>query len=102
MGVWANPLRARAGHICLWPQHCTAPIGSALAHCPPTPPPHRFRCPPQVLAVAPSNVAVDNIVERLAVHLPGSSPRVLRIGHPARMTPLVLKHCLDAKIQVRG
>ncbi len=50
--------------------------------------------------MAPSNVAVDNIVERLAVPLPGSAPRVLRVGHPARMTPVVLKHCLDAKIQV--
>ena len=57
-------------------------------------------CANQVLAVAPSNVAVDNIVERLAVRLPGSAPNVLRIGHPARMTPAVLQHCLDAKIQV--
>jgi superfamily I DNA and/or RNA helicase len=54
----------------------------------------------RVLAVAPSNVAVDNMVERLAVKLPGSAPRVLRVGHPARMTPTVLQHCMDAKIRV--
>jgi ATP-dependent RNA/DNA helicase IGHMBP2 len=70
---------------CVAPSHLTPPCSTIV----------------QVLAVAPSNVAVDNIVERLAVQLPGSAPRVLRIGHPARMTPAVLKHCLDAKIQVQ-
>jgi ATP-dependent RNA/DNA helicase IGHMBP2 len=53
----------------------------------------------QVLAVAPSNVAVDNIVERLCVKLSGSSPNVVRVGHPARMSTTVLQHCLDAKIK---
>lgn len=54
----------------------------------------------QVLAVAPSNVAVDNIVERLAVRLPGSNVKVVRVGHPARMSPAVLDHCLDAQVKV--
>jgi superfamily I DNA and/or RNA helicase len=45
----------------------------------------------KVLACAPSNVAVDNIVEKLN----GSKVKVLRIGHPARILPSVLKHSLD-------
>jgi ATP-dependent RNA/DNA helicase IGHMBP2 len=58
-----------------------------------------------VLAVAPSNIAVDNMVERLA--RPVVDPRtkrtrrpakMVRIGHPARITPNVLKHCLEAHI----
>ena len=37
----------------------------------------------KVLACAPSNIAVDNIIERLAAAEPGL--RIVRIGHPARM-----------------
>ncbi|XP_049637146.1 DNA-binding protein SMUBP-2 [Suncus etruscus] len=46
----------------------------------------------KVLCCAPSNVAVDNLVERLArCHL-----RLLRLGHPARLLPSIQEHCLDA------
>lgn len=50
----------------------------------------------KVLACAPSNLAVDNLVERLvAAGLPA-----LRLGHPARVLPAVVEHTLDE--QVRG
>lgn len=39
----------------------------------------------------PSNISVDNIVERLALH--GVS--LVRLGHPARLLPSVLDHSLD-------
>lgn len=47
-----------------------------------------------MLAVAPSNIAVDNLVERLAV----SSPKlkIIRLGHPARLVPSVLQYSLDS------
>ena len=41
----------------------------------------------QVLACAASNVAVDNLVERLARSDPKLS--VVRMGHPARLLPQV-------------
>jgi len=47
-----------------------------------------------VLACAPSNLAVDNLVERLAAA--GVDP--VRIGHPARVLPAVLEHTLDARV----
>lgn len=50
----------------------------------------------RVLVVAPSNVAVDNIAERLAV-VP-QKIRFVRAGHPARVMPSVMKHTLDAKV----
>ena len=28
-----------------------------------------------------------------------SKPNIVRVGHPARLLPSVLTHCLDAKIQ---
>jgi superfamily I DNA and/or RNA helicase len=43
---------------------------------------------------APSNIAVDNVVERLAA----AGSRCVRLGHPARLLPAVLAHCLDARI----
>src|SRR2546425_13302346 len=46
-----------------------------------------------VLAAAPSNLAVDNLVERLAAA--GLDP--VRIGHPARVLPAVLEHTLEAR-----
>ncbi|NXX48694.1 SMBP2 protein, partial [Tricholaema leucomelas] len=46
----------------------------------------------KVLCCAPSNVAVDNLVERLA----GCSVRILRLGHPARLLEPIQKHSLDA------
>jgi superfamily I DNA and/or RNA helicase len=35
------------------------------------------------MACAPSNIAVDNMIERLAVSDP--SLKIVRIGHPARL-----------------
>uniref|UniRef100_A0A8C5D0E7 DNA-binding protein SMUBP-2 n=1 Tax=Gouania willdenowi TaxID=441366 RepID=A0A8C5D0E7_GOUWI len=46
----------------------------------------------KVLCCAPSNVAVDNLVERLAMH----KVKVLRLGHPARLLESIQKHSLDA------
>ncbi|KAK8049775.1 DNA polymerase alpha-associated DNA helicase A [Apiospora phragmitis] len=44
-----------------------------------------------ILVCGPSNISVDNIVERLSPHkLP-----ILRLGHPARLLPSVLNHSLD-------
>ena len=51
----------------------------------------------RVLVVAPSNVAVDNIAERLALVEP--SPGFVRAGHPARIMPKVLKHSLEYQVQ---
>lgn len=76
---------------------------------------------PQVLACAPSNVAVDNMVERLAALRVSCAPplgaadsrkrgsegagsstrllRVVRLGHPARLAPGVLAHSLEARVR---
>ena len=49
----------------------------------------------RVLVCGPSNISVDNVVERLAPHkLP-----ILRLGHPARLLPSVLNHSLDVLTQ---
>lgn len=49
-----------------------------------------------VLACAPSNLAVDNIFERLltAPELSGNG-RVVRLGHPARVTPALRDNTLE-------
>lgn len=53
----------------------------------------------RVLACAASNVAVDNLVERLAAQKPGGKAvRVVRVGHPARLLPQVLANSLEAKV----
>ncbi|KAL4806239.1 P-loop containing nucleoside triphosphate hydrolase protein [Aspergillus unguis] len=49
----------------------------------------------RVLVCGPSNISVDNIVERLA---PNKIP-VVRIGHPARLLPSVLDHSLEVLTQ---
>ncbi|KAJ5422281.1 hypothetical protein N7491_010726 [Penicillium cf. griseofulvum] len=49
----------------------------------------------RVLVCGPSNVSVDNIVERLA---PKKVP-VVRIGHPARLLPSVLEYSLEVLTQ---
>ena len=46
----------------------------------------------KVLACAPSNTAVDNLLERLAA----SVDRVVRVGHPARVKEELRTHTLDA------
>ncbi|HLU89758.1 MAG TPA: AAA domain-containing protein, partial [Cyclobacteriaceae bacterium] len=48
----------------------------------------------QVLACAPSNAAVDLLVERLL----DRDITVLRVGHPARIDDKILSQTLDAKI----
>ena len=75
----------------------------------------------KVLACAPSNIAVDNLVERIvqasahnASHqpkhsstsvpsAPSASPfhafRCIRVGHPARLSPAVLAHSLDSVVK---
>jgi DNA polymerase alpha-associated DNA helicase A len=45
----------------------------------------------RVLVCGPSNISVDNIVERLAP----KKVSVVRIGHPARLLPSVLEHSLE-------
>jgi DNA polymerase alpha-associated DNA helicase A len=56
---------------------------------------HLVRQKLRVLVCGPSNISVDNIVERLAPHkIP-----VVRLGHPARLLPSVLDHSLDVLTQ---
>ncbi|KAF1829624.1 P-loop containing nucleoside triphosphate hydrolase protein [Decorospora gaudefroyi] len=45
----------------------------------------------RLLVCGPSNISVDNIVERLASH----KVPMVRLGHPARLLPSVLSHSLD-------
>ncbi|GMP63614.1 hypothetical protein CsSME_00025236 [Camellia sinensis var. sinensis] len=47
----------------------------------------------KILAYAASNIAVDNIVERLVPH----RVKLVRVGHPARLLPQVLDSALDAQ-----
>jgi len=48
----------------------------------------------QVLVCAPSNAAVDVLVERLAAE----QLNVVRLGHPARLTPEVIENSMDVRI----
>jgi superfamily I DNA and/or RNA helicase len=48
----------------------------------------------KVLACAPSNLAVDNILERLVA----AGERAIRLGHPARVLPLLQEHTLDLQV----
>lgn len=48
----------------------------------------------KILVTAPSNAAVDLLTEKLGEH----GVRVIRIGHPARITDAVLSRTLDAQI----
>jgi len=49
----------------------------------------------KVLACAPSNLAVDNMLERLLAH----GERAVRIGHPARVLPALREHTLDLLVE---
>lgn len=49
----------------------------------------------KVLACAPSNLAVDNLLERLLAH----GERALRIGHPARVMPALREQTLDVQVE---
>ncbi|QGJ70835.1 P-loop containing nucleoside triphosphate hydrolase [Planctomycetales bacterium 10988] len=48
-----------------------------------------------VLATAPSNIAVDNLFERLL----NAGERVVRLGHPARVLPELREHTLDLIVE---
>ncbi|XP_020881185.1 DNA-binding protein SMUBP-2 isoform X2 [Arabidopsis lyrata subsp. lyrata] len=48
----------------------------------------------KILTCAASNIAVDNIVERLVPH----KVKLVRVGHPARLLPQVLDSALDAQV----
>ena len=49
----------------------------------------------KVLACAPSNLAVDNIFERLL----SFGERAVRLGHPARVLPALREHTLDLLVE---
>jgi hypothetical protein len=49
----------------------------------------------KVLACAPSNTAVDNLLERLV----DGGQHVVRIGHPARVKDVLRDHTLDALVE---
>ena len=48
-----------------------------------------------VLAVAPSNLAVDNMLERLLA----AGENAIRLGHPARVLPELRQHTLDVMVE---
>lgn len=49
----------------------------------------------RVLAVASSNLAVDNLLERLI----DAGENAIRLGHPARVTPELREHTLDLLVE---
>jgi superfamily I DNA and/or RNA helicase len=49
----------------------------------------------KVLACAPSNMAVDNLLERLVA----AGERAVRLGHPARVLPTLREHTLDLLVE---
>src|SRR5205823_248527 len=49
----------------------------------------------KVLACAPSNLAVDNLLERLLAF----GEKAVRLGHPARVLPTLREHTLDLIVE---
>ena len=49
----------------------------------------------KVLVCAPSNLAVDNLLERLLAH----GEAAVRLGHPARVLPQLREHTLDLVVE---
>lgn len=49
----------------------------------------------RVLACAPSNLAVDNLLERLLA----AGEKAIRVGHPARVMPELREHTLDLMVE---
>ena len=49
----------------------------------------------RVLALAPSNIAVDNLLEKLLA----KGEKALRLGHPARVLPELREHTLDLLVE---
>jgi ATP-dependent RNA/DNA helicase IGHMBP2 len=52
----------------------------------------------KVLACAPSNLAVDNLLERLVAF----GERAVRLGHPARVLPALQEHTLDLMVDAHA
>ena len=52
----------------------------------------------RVLVCAPSNLAVDNLLEKLL----GWGEKAVRLGHPARVLPQLREHTLDLMIEQHG
>ena len=52
----------------------------------------------RVLACAPSNVAVDNLLEKVSSFEP-SKYKPLRLGHPARLLASVLPYSMEHRIE---
>jgi ATP-dependent RNA/DNA helicase IGHMBP2 len=52
----------------------------------------------KVLASAPSNLAADNLLERLVA----AGENVVRVGHPARVLPALVDHALDVMVEKHG
>jgi ATP-dependent RNA/DNA helicase IGHMBP2 len=53
----------------------------------------------KILCCAPSNIAVDNLVERLARTEKGFAPiKMVRLGHPARLLESIQKYSLDSVV----
>ncbi|CAF0704160.1 unnamed protein product [Brachionus calyciflorus] len=51
----------------------------------------------KILICAPSNIAVDNLVERLAIQEKGfSKMKLIRLGHPARLLEKIQEFSLDS------
>ena len=55
---------------------------------------HMIHARNKVLVCAPSNIAVDNLVERLANH----NVKMVRLGHPGRVMDSITKYSLDAVV----
>src|SRR5262249_13111699 len=49
----------------------------------------------RVLVCAPSNLAVDNVLEKLLAH----GEKAVRLGHPARVLPELREHTLDLMVE---
>ncbi|HWG44394.1 MAG TPA: AAA domain-containing protein [Gemmataceae bacterium] len=56
---------------------------------------HAVRRGEKVLVCAPSNLAVDNLLERLLAH----GEQAVRLGHPARVLPQLREHTLDLMVE---
>lgn len=52
-----------------------------------------------MLACAPSNVAVDNMVERLGEYAKRDDNRLVRLGHPARVNQACWEYTLEAQME---
>ena len=51
----------------------------------------------RVLVCTPSNVAVDNIIERIPRNK--ANPPMIRLGHPSRILPSALDYALDVQLK---